>query len=457
MSSAPTQAQQDAAAASGMFDPDWITPTTPTDSQTRAIFARVESMAGLTLQQAYQEALAFAREVKSKAQGLMSKHPKFFSTIPEIAANPVVKLLQGTDDELVGKINSLIALAVLEVGRELEHSGGGKIDRDAITRAVNTGYDRANTIVKDTIKVPMSAFNMPPPPLKDPDGKGDQIVSEFSGLALEYGIKAKALLEKYSEPVTRDEVTRLLQNYYVDQLNPGWTPDPMPTTCGADQIKASDGLCYARCVGADYTFNDSTHKCEKRDGEPVAVTDALKGVPPKPVTSTIPRTFIESFLGFAESFTEFLPSDGGLSQQREAAAAYRAAEDRVALDREAQQQALQAQHDGTNTEALHDNNRAMYQSSRLKKQTSAMIDDFLSNTPSPRPATAGTADSVAAKERAKILKIQAMHLYVIQVALLTILFCLLALWLLPEWAAHMVIILILATGIAAAIYLSQIQ
>ena len=456
MSSTPTQAQQDAAAASGVFEPEWITPSVPTDSQTRAIFARVESMAGLTLQQAYQEALAFAREVKSKAQGLMSKHSNFFSKIPDVAANPVVKLLQGTDDELVGKINSLIALAVLEVGRELEHSGGGKIDRDAITRAVNTGYDMANAIVKDTIKVPMSVFNMPPPPINDPDGKGDQIISELAGLALEYGIKAKALLEKYSDPVARDEVTRLLQNYYVDQRTPGWTPAPVPTTCGADQIKASDGLCYARCVGADYTFNDSTHKCEKREGDPVAVTDALEGVPPHPATSTIPRTFIESFLGAVERFTEFLPSDG-LAQQEEAAAAYRAAEDRAALYREAQQRAQQAQTDGANTEARHDNDRAMYQSSRLRKQTGDMIDDFLANTPSPRPATAGTPDAQEVKQRKKILDIQAKHMYVIQAGLLTILFCILAFLVMPVWAAQMSVVLILSTGIAAAIYLSQIQ
>jgi len=457
MSSAPTQAQQDAAAASGMFDPDWITPTTPTDSQARAIFARIESMAGVTLQQAYQEALAFAREVKSKAQGLMSKHSKFFSTIPDVAANPVVKLLQGTDDELVGKLNATIALAVLEVGRELEHSGGGKIDRDAITRAVNTGYDRVNTIVKDTIKVPMSVFSMPlPPGDPDPEGKGNEIISEFSGLALEYGIKAKALLEKYSDPVTRDEVTRLLQNYYVDQRTPGWTPAPVPTTCGADQIKASDGLCYARCVGADYTFNDSTHKCEKREGDPVAVTDALKGVPPHPATSTIPRTIIESFLGAVERFTEFLPSDG-LAQQEQAAAAYRAAEDRAAQDHEAQQRALQAQNEGVNTEAQHDNKMAMYQSSRLRKQTGDMIDDFLANTPSPRPATAGTPDAQEVKQRKKILDIQAKHLYVIQAGLLTILFCILAFLVMPVWAAQMSVVLILSTGIAAAIYLSQIQ
>lgn len=127
------------------------------------------------------------------------------------------------------------------------------------------------------------------------------------------------------------------------------------------------------------------------------------------------------------------------------------------MDPSSAQAIVQAQADGVNVSAKHDGAQRMYQSSRIQQQTSDTIDDFLANTPSPRPATAGTADSVAAKERAKILKIQAMHLYVIQVALLTILFCLLALWLLPEWAAHMVIILILATGIAAAIYLSQIQ
>ena len=49
-----------------------------------------------------------------------------------------------------------------------------------------------------------------------------------------------------------------------------------------------------------------------------------------------------------------------------------------------------------------------------------------------------------------------MHLYVIQVALLTVLFCILAYWLLPVWAAPMVSFLILATGIGSAIYLSKI-
>jgi hypothetical protein len=37
-----------------------------------------------------------------------------------------------------------------------------------------------------------------------------------------------------------------------------------------------------------------------------------------------------------------------------------------------------------------------------------------------------------------------------------VLFCILAYWLLPEWVAPMVSLLILATGIGSAIYLSKI-
>ena len=99
----------------------------------------------------------------------------------------------------------------------------------------------------------------------------------------------------------------------------------------------------------------------------------------------------------------------------------------------------------------------VHQSSRLLQQASDDYDEFLDNTPTPRQPTAGTIDSRAAKERQKILKVQAMHLYVIQVALLTVLFCILAYWVLPDWAAPMVSLLILATGIGAANYLSKIQ
>ena len=70
--------------------------------------------------------------------------------------------------------------------------------------------------------------------------------------------------------------------------------------------------------------------------------------------------------------------------------------------------------------------------------------------------TEGTPESKASKERAKILKIEATHLYVIQAGLLTILLCILAYVFMPLWAANMAALAILATGIAAAIYLSQI-
>jgi len=98
----------------------------------------------------------------------------------------------------------------------------------------------------------------------------------------------------------------------------------------------------------------------------------------------------------------------------------------------------------------------VHQSSRLLSQASSDYDEFLDHTPTPREPTAGSVDSRSSKERQKILKVQAMHLYVIQVALLTVLFCILAYWLLPDWAAPMVSLLILATGIGSAIYLSKI-
>ena len=103
-----------------------------------------------------------------------------------------------------------------------------------------------------------------------------------------------------------------------------------------------------------------------------------------------------------------------------------------------------------------DNVAKVHQSSRLLSQASDAYDEFLENTPTPRGPPAGTVDSRASKERQKILKVQAMHLYVIQVALLTVLFCILAYWVLPDWVAPLVSLLILATGIGTAIYLSQI-
>ena len=118
---------------------------------------------------------------------------------------------------------------------------------------------------------------------------------------------------------------------------------------------------------------------------------------------------------------------------------------------------ISAQADGLSVSAKHDDAQRMYQSSRFRQENAVMIDDFMRATPSPRQPTTGTPDAEEVKQRKKILAIQAKHLYVIQAALLTVLLCILAFLIMPVWAAKMSVVLILATGIAAAIYLSQIQ
>jgi hypothetical protein len=167
-----------------------------------------------------------------------------------------------------------------------------------------------------------------------------------------------------------------------------------------------------------------------------------------------------------ESFSvrENLPGDDELSAQQRAAAALQAAqtEQAAAVLRQqeyqaARQKAVEAKYESVGVDASRDKNAKMYQSSRLRQQTSDMIDDFLKNTRTPRPATAGTPEAQEVKQRKKILDIQAKNLYVIQVGLLTLLLSILAFLVMPMWAAQMSVVLILATGIAAAIYLSQIQ
>ena len=106
-------------------------------------------------------------------------------------------------------------------------------------------------------------------------------------------------------------------------------------------------------------------------------------------------------------------------------------------------------------DTIRDTTMKVHQSSRQRRDESKVIDDIMKET-SKKPPTQGTPESKAVKERAKILAIQAKHLYVIQAGLFTILLSILAYAIMPVWAANGVVILILATGIAAAIYLSQI-
>jgi hypothetical protein len=106
-------------------------------------------------------------------------------------------------------------------------------------------------------------------------------------------------------------------------------------------------------------------------------------------------------------------------------------------------------------DSIRDTTMKVHQSSRQRTDEAKVIDDIMKETSKKQP-TQGTSESKAVKERAKILAIQAKHLYVIQVGLFTILLSILAYAVIPLWAANGIVILILATGIAAAIYLSQI-
>lgn len=108
--------------------------------------------------------------------------------------------------------------------------------------------------------------------------------------------------------------------------------------------------------------------------------------------------------------------------------------------------------DGDMTDIAHSSTQKVYRSSRLIQQTTDEVEEAKKTM----PPTEGTPESRSAKERAKIVKIEAKHLYVIQAGLLTILLCVLAYIAMPLWAANMSAVVILATGIAAAIYLSQV-
>ena len=437
-------AERDTAAASGLYKSEWMQPG-PTPTQIKGIFARIQTMAGPTIQQAYQEVLSEARKAHADAQVLVAKYP-----VPDSKENNPLKLviavINSTDAQLVDKLETGAVFGLLMAGSMIKNSHGGTIDEASISAAVDHVYGMLRALSANPLPIPPGSAM----PNYNSDG-GQALMSSLAGLSAEYAVRAKILFKQYNEPATRDEVKLLLKAYFIDQLTPGWTPAPISMKCPPGQTMASDKKCYAKCVGEGYVFNDSTHTCEK-DG---VSTEPLQGAAAQ-FNSAI-QLVLANFKGVTESFTEYLAGDGGMSQQEQAAAEYRAAEERAAANHDAHQEVLQAQNDGINTDAKHGNNQIMYQSSRLRQQTADMIDDFLAKAPSPRPATAGTPDAQEAKQRKKILAIQAKHLYVIQAGLLTLLLCILAFLVMPVWAAQMSVVLILATGIAAAIYLSQIQ
>jgi hypothetical protein len=417
--------------ATGVFD---ASNGMPEPAQVNEIFDQIMSMASPVLQQAYAEALAFAQSTFVEAKALAAKYPDDENLALGIATAK-------TSDNIVELSKIGVVFGLLTVGNEVKRRSGA-ITETSLHAAIDPIYTTVTQHINDAV-----------PPFVAPPNMSSAEAAELKPKVTEYAEKARALVKKYDTPEVRDALVALLKVYYVDQLAPS---APAPPAAPPREPKCPIGFemdettktCHVSCPpGFAYSnAGGDKPKCSKG-------TDFEYFLPPN-----LPPTK-ESF-----SVREHLPGDDELSAQQRAAAALQAAqtEQSAAVLRQqeyqaAHQKAVQAGYEGENIDASRDTNAKMYQSSRLRQQTADMIDDFLAKSPSPRPATAGTPDAEEVKQRKKILSIQAKHLYVIQAALLTLLLSILAFLVMPAWAAQMSVVLILATGVAAAIYLSQIQ
>jgi hypothetical protein len=418
--------------ATGVYDSE----TPPDPEQINDIFDQIMSMASPILQKAYSDGLALAKAALADAKAFSAKYPD----------DPyLTRQLEGmTETKLVELSKAGIVIGLLAIGRQIKQTSGA-ITETTLRSFVDPLYEQLNKHI-----------DRPLPP-QTQGGTPQQL--EMQTKVIEYAGRARALVKEYKTPEVRDAIIAVLKTYYVDQLTPGQAA--AAPAAGAPAAPAAESKCP---IGFEM---DATLKTCHVSCPPGFAYSNVGGNKPMcskgtefeyPLPPNLPPT--------KESFTvrENLPGDDELSAQQRAAAALQAAqtEQAAAVLRQqeyqaARQKAVEAKYEGVGVEASRDKNAKMYQSSRLRQQTSDMIDDFLKNTRTPRPATAGTPEAQEVKQRKKILDIQAKNLYVIQVGLLTLLLSILAFLVMPIWAAQMSVVLILATGIAAAIYLSQIQ
>jgi hypothetical protein len=397
------------------------------------------SMASPILQKAYSDGLALAKDALADAKAISAKYPEDTYLAQQVGGM--------TETKLVGLSKVGIVIGLLAIGRQIKQTSGA-ITETTLRSFVDPLYEELN-----------ERIDRPLPP-QTQGGTPQQL--EIQTKVIEYAGRARALVKEYKTPEVRDAIIAVLKTYYVDQLTPGQAaaapaggaaattaaPAAEPKCPIGFEMDATLKTCHVSCPPGFAYSNAGGNKpmCSKG-------TEFEYPLPPN-----LPPTK-ESF-----SVRENLPGDDELSAQQRAAAALQAAqtEQAAAVLRQqeyqaARQRAVEAKYEGVGVDASRDKNLKMYQSSRLRQQTSDMIDDFLKNTRTPRPATAGTPEAQEVKQRKKILDIQAKNLYVIQVGLLTLLLSILAFLVMPMWAAQMSVVLILATGIAAAIYLSQIQ
>lgn len=415
--------------ATGVYDSE----TPPNPEQIKDIFDQIMSMASPILQKAYSDGLALAKDALADAKAISAKYPEDTNLARQLGEMTETKLVE------ISKVGIVIGL--LAVGRQIKQTSGA-ITETSLRAAVDPLYEALNKHI-----------DRPLPP-QSPGGTPQH--AEIQTKVIEYAGRARALVKEYKTPEVRDALITLLKTYYVDQLTPGQAAAAPAAAAPVAEAKCPIGFemdatlktCHVSCPPGFGYSNAGGNKpmCSKG-------TDFEYPLPPN-----LPPTK-ESF-----SVREHLPGDDQLSAQQRAAAALQAAQDEHAAAvlrqqeyQTARQKAVEAKYEGVSVDASRDKNAKMYQSSRLRQQTSDMIDDFLKNTRTPRPATTGTPEAQEVKQRKKILDIQAKNLYVIQVGLLTLLLSILAFLVMPVWAAQMSVVLILATGIAAAIYLSQIQ
>jgi len=109
--------------------------------------------------------------------------------------------------------------------------------------------------------------------------------------------------------------------------------------------------------------------------------------------------------------------------------------------------------EGSNIVSNHHKIKSEYAAAEAEQQLVAKFDKILETVKPPHPKVAGSEIN---KEQAQIMFLAAKQMYVVQVALLTILLCLMAFLFLPSSWAQSMVLLLLATGLASAIYLSKV-
>ena len=109
--------------------------------------------------------------------------------------------------------------------------------------------------------------------------------------------------------------------------------------------------------------------------------------------------------------------------------------------------------DGANIVGGHHKIKSEHAAAEAEHDVVAKFDKILETVKPPHPKVAGSEIN---KEQAKIMFLEAKHMYVVQVALLTILLCLMVFLFVPSAWAQGMILLLLSAGIASAIYLSKV-